>query len=282
MRVIEVPSQMREIVLSERHSGKKVGFVPTMGYFHDGHLELMRRARAECEIVVVSIFVNPTQFGPAEDFEAYPRDFERDCSMAEKEGVDYIFHPNREAMYPHGFQTYVEVQELSKVMCGASRPGHFRGVATVCAKLFNIIPANRAYFGQKDAQQLLIIKRMVEDLNFPIEIVGVPTVREKDGLAMSSRNTYLSEEERKQATVLYQSLERARKLIESGERNSSVIAGEMEKVISSAPLVRLEYISICDNIYLRELEKLKGEILIGVAARVGKARLIDNVVINVQ
>ncbi|MDD5748751.1 MAG: pantoate--beta-alanine ligase [Actinomycetota bacterium] len=281
MKVITEIPRMREIVEGLKREGRFVGLVPTMGYFHEGHLELMRRARSECDVVVVSLFVNPTQFGAGEDFDIYPRDLKRDCSMVESEGVDYLFYPSVEEMYPEGFQTYVEVEELSKVMCGVSRHGHFRGVATVVAKLFNIIPADRAYFGQKDAQQLVIIKRMAEDLNFNVEIIPVETVREPDGVAMSSRNAYLNSEERKQAVVLYRSLEKAREIIEKGERRSRLIREEMKKIIKEAPLVTLEYIVICDNIFLRELDIINGEVLIAIAARVGKARLIDNIVVDV-
>ncbi|MBK5092356.1 MAG: pantoate--beta-alanine ligase [Actinobacteria bacterium] len=282
METVRDMDRMRGLVERARAAGRVVGLVPTMGFFHEGHLELMRRARAECDVVVVSLFVNPTQFGPAEDYDAYPRDFERDGALAEEVGVDYLFSPGAEQMYPEGFQTSVSVEEISKVMCGAIRPGHFDGVAAVVAKLFNIIPAHKAYFGQKDAQQLVIIKRMAEDLNFPLEMVAVPTVREEDGLAMSSRNSYLSQEERRAATVLYRSLETAASLIESGARNAEVIRGDMEKVISTEALVNLEYIVICDNIYLQPLPELSGEVLVALAARVGVARLIDSMVFDVE
>ena len=282
METVRDMDRMRGLVERARAAGRVVGLVPTMGFFHEGHLELMRRARAECDVVVVSLFVNPTQFGPAEDYDAYPRDFARDGALAEEVGVDYLFSPGAEQMYPEGFQTSVSVEEISKVMCGAIRPGHFDGVAAVVAKLFNIIPAHKAYFGQKDAQQLVIIKRMAEDLNFPLEMVAVPTVREEDGLAMSSRNSYLSQEERRAATVLYRSLETAASLIESGARNAEVIRGDMEKVISTEALVNLEYIVICDNIYLQPLPELSGEVLVALAARVGVARLIDSMVFDVE
>lgn len=282
MEVVKEIDSVREIVGRARAAGRLVGLVPTMGFFHDGHLELMRRARAECDVVVVTLFVNPTQFGPAEDYDAYPRDFERDSALAEAVGVDYLFSPGVEQMYPEWFQTSVSVAEVSKVMCGAGRPGHFDGVATVVAKLFNIIPAHKAYFGQKDAQQLLIIKRMAKDLDFPIEIVTVPTVREEDGLAMSSRNCYLSPKERIAATALYRSLEAAASLIEAGEKSAGVVREEMEKVIFTEPIVNLEYIAICDNIHFKPLSELSGEVLVALAARVGKARLIDNMVFNME
>ena len=282
MEVVRDIEGMRDLVERTRAAGRLVGLVPTMGFFHEGHLELMRRARTECGVVVVTLFVNPTQFGPSEDYDAYPRDFERDSALAEAVGVDYLFSPEAGEMYPEGFQTTVSVKELSEVMCGEDRPGHFDGVATVVAKLFNIIPAHRAYFGQKDAQQLLVIRRMARDLNFPIEIIAVPTVREEDGLAMSSRNSYLSPEERLAATVLYRSLEAAASLIESGENSTGVIREEMEQVISTEPLVNLEYVTICDNIYLQPLSELSGEVLLALAARVGRARLIDNIVFDVE
>jgi len=282
VRVVKAASVMREIVQEAHAEGRTVGLVPTMGFFHQGHLELMRRARRECDVVVVTLFVNPTQFTPGEDYQDYPRDFGRDSSMAEREGVDFIFAPEVGEMYPEGSRTAVEVTELSNVMCGALRRGHFRGVTTVVAKLFNIVGADRAYFGQKDAQQLVIIRRMAGDLNFPQEIIAVPTVREEDGLAMSSRNTYLEPEERRAATVLYRSLEAARLMIETGERNAETIRGAMEAVLSHEPLANLEYIAICDNIYLEPLENLYGEVLIALAARIGKARLIDNMALNLE
>jgi pantoate--beta-alanine ligase len=282
MEIIKKKSEMRRIVDDAKARGERVGLVPTMGFFHEGHLALMRRARSECDVVVVSLFVNPTQFGPGEDLEAYPRDFERDRALADDVGVDYIFAPEVEEMYPAGTATSVEVEELSKVMCGRSRPGHFRGVATVVAKLFNIVPAQKAYFGQKDAQQLVIIRKMAADLDFGVEVISVPTVRESDGVAMSSRNTYLEPDERAEAVALYRSLEAARTLVEEGERRAETVASAMEEVISTFPLVNLEYIFICDNIFLRPLEELAGEVLVAVAARIGRARLIDNMLLTVE
>ena len=282
MEVIKKKDKMRGLVDEAKARGETVGLVPTMGFFHEGHLELMRRARAECDVVVVTLFVNPTQFGPGEDLDAYPRDFERDRALAESVGVDYIFAPEVEEMYPEGTATFVEVEELHRVMCGRTRPGHFRGVATIVSKLFNIVPAHRAYFGQKDAQQLVIIRKMAADLDFPIEIIPVPTVRESDGVAMSSRNTYLEPEEREQAIALHRSLEAARLLVEQGQRQAGKIRSAMENLISTFPLVNLEYISICDNIFLRPLEELSGEVLVAVAARIGRARLIDNMVLKIE
>jgi pantoate--beta-alanine ligase len=282
MKVINKKDEIRGIALDARAGGRAVGLVPTMGFFHEGHLQLMRSARAECDVVVVTLFVNPTQFGAGEDLESYPRDFDRDRALAEAEGVDYLFAPAVEEMYPEGTSTSVEVEGLSAVMCGCSRPDHFRGVATVVAKLFNIVPAARAYFGQKDAQQLVVVRRMAADLDFDIEIVPVPTVREQDGLAMSSRNMYLLPEERGQAVALFRSLEEARRLVESGERRAGAVSEAMQAVLSAYPLVDLEYISICDNIFLRPLEELSGEVLVAVAARLGRARLIDNVLLDIE
>ena len=282
MEVVKEKARIREIVEEARAAGRIVGLVPTMGYFHEGHLELMRRARAECDLVVVSLFVNPTQFGPGEDLQAYPRDFDRDRSMAESVGLDYIFNPEPSEMYPQGFSTHVEVEGLSDILCGAIRPGHFRGVATVVAKLFNIVPAQRVYFGQKDAQQLAVIKRMAADLDFALEVVAVPTVREEDGLAMSSRNIYLTGRDRDDALVLARALRTAAGMIEAGERDVSEISEAMQGVFDALPSVNLEYIAICDTIYLQPLEELHGEVLIAVAARVGKARLIDNMVFEVE
>jgi pantoate--beta-alanine ligase len=282
VEVVKEKARIREIVEEARAAGRIVGLVPTMGYFHEGHLELMRRARAECDLVVVSLFVNPTQFGPGEDLQAYPRDFDRDRGMAESVGLDYIFNPEPSEMYPQGFSTHVEVEGLSDILCGAIRPGHFRGVATVVAKLFNIVPAQRVYFGQKDAQQLAVIKRMAADLDFALEVVAVPTVREEDGLAMSSRNIYLTGRDRDDALVLARALRTAAGMIEAGERDVSEISEAMQGVFDALPSVNLEYIAICDNIYLQPLEELHGEVLIAVAARVGKARLIDNMVFEVE
>jgi pantoate--beta-alanine ligase len=282
MEVIREKTRMRAVVEDAKAAGKIVGLVPTMGYFHEGHLELMRRAASECDLVVVSLFVNPTQFGPGEDLEAYPRDFKRDGEMAAGVGVDYIFAPEPSEMYPEGFCTHVEVEGLSEVMCGRERPGHFRGVATVVSKLFNIVPAQKAYFGAKDAQQLAVLRRMAADLDNAIEIIAVPTVREPDGLAMSSRNTYLDAEERDTALALHLALQKASSLIESGERSATAVIAAIEDVFAAFPGANLEYIAICDNIYLRPLDELKGQVLVALAARVGRARLIDNMVFELD
>jgi len=280
MEVITEKARMRLLVDRAKAAGRTVGLVPTMGFFHQGHLELMRRARADCDLVVVSLFVNPTQFTPGEDFADYPRDFERDKGMAEEVGVDFIFAPDPEEMYPEGFSTRVEVEGLSDLMCGLQRPGHFSGVATVVSKLFNIVPAQKAYFGQKDAQQLAVLRRTAQDLDFGVEIIAVPTVREPDGLAMSSRNTYLSPSDRQNALVLSRALEEAAGLIEEGETSADVVARAIEDVFEAFPAVNLEYIAICDNIFLHPLDEMKGQVLIALAARVGKARLIDNMVFD--
>jgi pantoate--beta-alanine ligase len=281
LKVIRTKEEMRRAVRRAQAEDRTVGLVPTMGFFHEGHLELMRRA-SECDVVVVSLFVNPTQFGEGEDFTDYPRDFDRDCAMAESVGVDYVFAPEPSEMYPEGFTTRVVVEKMSDLMCGAFRPGHFIGVATVVAKLFNIMPADRAYFGQKDAQQLAVIRAMARDLDFDIEIVGVPTVREEDGLAMSSRNTYLEADERAAATVLHRALDRASELAEKGERDPEELRRAVVDTIGAEPLARLEYVDICDNIYLRPTADLKGEILIALAVRIGRARLIDNVILRIE
>ncbi|HXF51082.1 MAG TPA: pantoate--beta-alanine ligase [Dehalococcoidia bacterium] len=252
-----------------------VGAVPTMGYLHDGHLALVRRARAENDHVVVSIFVNPTQFGPNEDYARYPRDPERDLAMLRAEGVDVVFMPSVEEMYPEGFATYVNVERLTERLEGAHRPGHFRGVTTVVTKLFNVLQAHRAYFGQKDAQQLIVIRRMTRDLAFPVEIVDVPTVREPDGLAMSSRNVYLSPDERRAATVLFRALERARELWGAGVRDGSRLRAAMREVVESEPLARADYVSVADPETLEELNTIEGRALASLAVRLGSTRLID-------
>ena len=264
-----------------RAQGKSVGLVPTMGCFHEGHISLMRTARDECDYVVVSLFVNPTQFGPGEDFEDYPRDLARDSRMAEEAGVDCIFHPRAEEMYPQPYLTYVNVEDITGTLCGANREGHFRGVTTVVAKLFNIVPAHRAYFGLKDAQQALVIRKMVEDLDFDMEIVVCPTVREKDCLAMSSRNMYLEPEEREAATVLYRSLQLAGSMVSEGERDAGRVLQEMKRLYADEPLVEPEYIEAVDYRLLEPVQRLEGEVLIAVAARVGKARLIDNILLDI-
>jgi pantoate--beta-alanine ligase len=269
---------MKKLSKEALEKGKTIGFVPTMGYLHEGHLSLVRKAREENEIVVVSIFVNPTQFGPNEDFNRYPRDLERDLRLLEPIGVDYVFHPSTEEMYPKNYSVYVDEVELSKYLCGAKRPGHFRGVCTVVTKLFNIVKPTRAYFGQKDAQQFRILRRMVENLNLDVEMIEMPIVRESDGLAMSSRNVYLSEEERKEATRLYKSLLRAKELIDHGEMDVKTIKEEMLHVLNH-PLLKIDYVEIVDEETLLPLEKIDRRVIIALAVFVGKARLIDNMIL---
>lgn len=252
------------------------GFVPTMGYLHAGHLSLARRARAENDRVAVSIFVNPTQFGPSEDLAAYPRDLERDLKLLEPASVDLIFHPTPEVMYPPHFQTYVTVEQVTQTLEGAARPGHFRGVATVVAKLFNIVQAERAYFGQKDAQQVTVIQRMIADLAIPTQIVVCPTIREPDGLAMSSRNTYLDPAQRRAATVLYRALSAAKAQFERGERSADLLRKSMRDTLQGESLAQIEYVSAADPTTLIELECVENGVLLSMAVRVGKTRLIDN------
>jgi len=280
MRLVHTVSEMKKLSNEDLKSGKKIGFVPTMGYLHKGHLSLVEAARKENDIVVVSIFVNPTQFGPNEDYSRYPRDLERDLRLLEPFGVDYVFVPSVEEMYPPFYSVYVEETELSKYLCGASRPGHFRGVCTVVAKLFNIVKPTRAYFGQKDAQQFRVLRRMVENLNMDVEMIEMPIVREEDGLAMSSRNVYLNEDERKEATRLYKSLLRAKELIDSGERDVQKIKQEMFRVLEH-PLLRIDYVEIVDEKTLRPVDKIESKIIIALAVFVGKARLIDNIIFDV-
>ena len=276
MKVVETIADLKRL----RHKlPEPVGFVPTMGYLHEGHLVLVRRARAENSSVVVSIFVNPTQFGPHEDFDKYPRDPKRDLAMLEKEGVDLVFMPSVAEMYPPQFDSWVEAGKVTERLEGATRPGHFRGVTTVVAKLFNIVQPDKAYFGQKDAQQLAVIKKMVADLNMNLEVVAVPTVREPDGLAMSSRNIYLNPEERKAAVVLYQALSLAQKLWSQGVKDAQTIRQQMTDLIQKQPLADIDYISIADAETLDELDTVRPPALVSLAVRIGKTRLIDNVVL---
>jgi pantoate--beta-alanine ligase len=257
-----------------------VGLVPTMGYLHEGHLSLIRRAREECDHIVVSIFVNPTQFGPGEDLSRYPRDLERDLSLIEPLGTDLVWMPTTEIMYPNGYQTWVEVEAMTRPLEGAMRPGHFRGVTTVVAKLFNGVQPHKAYFGQKDAQQAAVIRQMTRDLNFPVEIVVCPIIREPDGLAMSSRNVYLDPEQRKAATVLYRSLSAAKEAYERGERDAEKIRGKMKEVLAGEPLAQVQYVSCADYDTLEELDTVKGKALLSMAVFIGKTRLIDNFVLG--
>ena len=277
MKVIETIDGMRA-ERSRIHGS--VGFVPTMGYLHEGHMELVRRARAENISVIVSIFVNPSQFGPQEDFASYPRDTERDLSLLEKEGVSLVFMPAAGEMYPEGFSTWVDVEKVSAELEGEARPGHFRGVSTVVCKLFNIVQPHRAYFGQKDAQQLVVIKKMASDLDMDLEIVAVPTVREPDGLAMSSRNTYLTREERQAAAVLWKALCLARGQWSGGERDAAVLRREMISLIEREPFANIDYVSVADPETLQELDTIGDRALVSLAVRIGKTRLIDNTVLE--
>ncbi len=276
MQVINTIAEMRQIRKGMRG---KVGFVPTMGYLHEGHISLVRRAKDENKIVAVSIFVNPTQFGPKEDFKSYPRDTERDLAMLEPL-TDIIFLPSDEEMYPAGYDTWVEVKSITEVLEGAARPGHFRGVSTVVNKLFNIIEPTRAYFGQKDAQQVAVIEKMVKDLNMKLEVVACPTIREPDGLAMSSRNSYLSPEQRRASPVLYRALLLAKERAGQGEWDAGVIRREMSKLIQQEPLANIEYISVADNETLKEIHRIKLPALVSLAVKFGRTRLIDNIVLE--
>ena len=277
---MKVVTTLEELWEARARLPEPVGFVPTMGYLHDGHLSLVRCAKRDNRSVAVSIFVNPTQFGPNEDLESYPRDLDRDLSLLEAEGVDLVWTPTAEVMYPPGFQTWVEVEKITKLLEGKYRPGHFRGVTTVVAKLFNGVQPQRAYFGQKDAQQARVIQQMVRDLNYPIEIVVCPIRREPDGLAMSSRNTYLNPEERKAATVLYRALTAAKKAFEQGERDADALRKIMEDTINAEPLARLQYVSCADPDTLEELHGKIDKALLSMAVFVGKTRLIDNMLVG--
>lgn len=276
MEILRTVEAVRQWVGAQRKQGRTIHFVPTMGYFHEGHLSLMRRARADGGAVIVSIFVNPLQFGPNEDLAQYPRDFERDCQLAESVGVEAIFAPEVAAMYPEGFQTEVRVSELSKPLCGKSRPGHFEGVATVVLKLFHILMPDRAYFGMKDYQQLRIIQQMVRDLHLPVEIVPCPIVREPDGLAMSSRNVYLSPDARAAAVVLYRSLQWAQAQYAAGERDAIKLRTGVYEQIAAEPLARIDYVEVVDAETLQPIERIERPALVALAVFFGRARLIDN------
>jgi len=278
--VLESIKDMKELSGKYLKEGKTIGFVPTMGFLHEGHLSLVKRARKENDIVVVSIFVNPIQFGPNEDYESYPRDLDRDLKLLKGLNVDVVFHPSVEEMYPRDFSTYVEETKLSKYLCGKSRPGHFKGVCTVVLKLFNIVRPTKAYFGQKDAQQFRVIRRMIRDLNIDVELVECPIVREPDGLAMSSRNIYLSENERSQALALYKSLKLAEDIIKKGEKNVKVIKNAMKEVLSKYDKVKIDYVEVVNEETLEPVEYIEGKVIVAVACWVGKARLIDNIIIQ--
>lgn len=276
MQIIKTIDELRPIVKGWKKEGLSVGLVPTMGYLHDGHKSLIVRAASENDRVVVSDFVNPTQFGVGEDLDSYPRDIERDAAVCEEAGADVIFHPEPEEMYFSDSCTFVDMDKLTKGLCGKTRPTHFRGVCTVVSKLFLIVAPDKAYFGQKDAQQLAVIRRMVRDLNFDIEIVGCPIVREKDGLAMSSRNTYLSKEEREAALILHKSLMLGKKMMEQGEQDASKIKAAIVQNIETEPLARIDYVEIVDAETLENVSVIKGSVLTAMAVYIGRTRLIDN------
>ncbi len=277
MNTLTTLSDLRTARLSLKGT---VGLVPTMGFLHEGHLSLIRKAKEECSHVIVTIFVNPTQFGPSEDLSKYPRDLERDLNLISPLGVDIVWNPTAEVMYPTGYQTWVEVEAMTQPLEGSMRPGHFKGVTTVVAKLFNATQPDKAYFGQKDAQQAAVIRQMVRDLSFPLEVVVCPTTREVDGLAMSSRNKYLSEAERKAAVVLFQSLGEAKALYEAGERDGEKIRGKMKEVLAAEPLAQMQYVSCADYDTLEELNEIKGKALLSMAVFLGKTRLIDNFILG--
>jgi pantoate--beta-alanine ligase len=279
VKVIPTVEQMQERAESLRQGGRRIACVPTMGFLHDGHLSLMRLARRRADVLVVSVFVNPAQFGPEEDFETYPRNLERDLELCAKEDVDIVFTPKTGALYPNGYQSYVKLQHLPHHLCGLSRPVFFTGVATVVTKLLNIVRPHIAVFGEKDYQQLLVIRRMVQDLNFNTEIIGAPIVREKDGLAMSSRNAYLTPDQRPAALTLYRSLLQARKRIETGERDAARILKEVRDLITAQPETHIDYLSICDPETLIDVERIDRPALMALAVKVGKTRLIDNTIL---
>ncbi len=281
MEIAETIESVRALVRAACSEGKKVGLVPTMGALHVGHVSLVKAAVKDCDFVVVSVFVNPTQFGPGEDFEKYPRPLEADLEICKKAGVDVVFAPTPKQMYPAENLTWVNVDKLTEPLCGRLRPEHFRGVTTVCAKLFNIVTPNVAYFGQKDAQQAIVIKRMVANLNMPLEIVICPTIREPDGLAVSSRNQYLTEQQKKDATNIYKSLQKCQAMIDEGVKDTGRIIVEMRKILQQVSSIEIEYISIVNAETLEDIEKVAGKVLAAIAVKIDTARLIDNILVDV-
>lgn len=280
MKVVGTIKEVRELVKEWKKNGETVGFVPTMGYLHEGHGSLITKARENNDKVVVSIFVNPMQFGPTEDLDSYPRDLEKDSKFCESLGADLIFHPEPEEMYHEDFSSYVDMSVLTKELCGLSRPVHFRGVCTVVTKLFNIVQPDNAYFGQKDAQQLAIIKHMVQDLNMDINVVGCPIVREEDGLAKSSRNTYLSPEERKAALILSKTVKLAKELIDAGEKDADVVVAKMKENIETEPMAKIDYVKAVNGLTMQQQKEIKAPMLIAMAVYIGKTRLIDNMILD--
>ncbi len=281
MNILTTIDEVRTQIKAWKKEGLSIGFVPTMGFLHEGHMSLMKQARMENDKVVASIFVNPMQFGPTEDLEAYPRDLERDAAMCEEVGVDLIFHPEPSEMYKDGFCSFVDMTGVTDALCGKSRPVHFRGVCTVVSKLFHIVTPDRAYFGQKDAQQVAVIQRMVTDLNMDVEIIPCPIVREEDGLAKSSRNTYLSAEERKAALILSQAIFMGQKMVTDGERDGKVLAKAIADKIASEPMARIDYVEVVDALTMQAVDTLEGTVLTAVAVYIGKTRLIDNFMITI-
>lgn len=280
MKVVGTIKEVRTLVKEWKKNGESVGFVPTMGYLHEGHGSLITKARENNDKVVVSIFVNPLQFGPSEDLESYPRDLEKDSKFCESLGADLIFHPEPEEMYHEDFSSYVDMSVLTEELCGLSRPVHFRGVCTVVSKLFNIVQPDNAYFGEKDAQQLAIIKHMVQDLNMDVNVVGCPIVREEDGLAKSSRNTYLSTEERQAALILSKTIELAKKLIAEGEKDADVVVAKMKANIETEPMAKIDYVKAVNGLTMQQQKEIKAPMLIAMAVYIGKTRLIDNTIIS--
>ena len=280
MKVVGTIKEVRELVKEWKKNGEIAGFVPTMGYLHEGHGSLIIKARENNDKVVVSIFVNPMQFGPTEDLDSYPRDLEKDSKFCESLGADLIFHPEPEEMYHDGFSSYVDMSVLTEELCGLSRPVHFRGVCTVVTKLFNIVKPDNAYFGQKDAQQLAIIKHMVQDLNMDINVVGCPIVREEDGLAKSSRNTYLSQEERKAALILSKTVKLAKELIDAGEKDADVVVAKMKENIETEPMAKIDYVKAVNGLTMQQQKEIKAPMLIAMAVYIGKTRLIDNLILD--
>ena len=280
MEIITTVAEMKARVAAWKAEGLTIGLTPTMGALHEGHISLMEAARSACDRVVTSVFVNPLQFGPDEDYDNYPRDLERDAGIAESKGVDVIFHPSVEEMYPENYNTYVVMETLTDTLCGASRPGHFRGVCTVVNKLFNIVQPDKAFFGQKDAQQLAIIMRMVSDLNMNLEVVGCPIVREADGLAKSSRNTYLSEEERKAAVILHKGLVKGEEMVSAGEKDVKKVLDAITEIIESEPLARIDYVEAVYFDNIETIDTIEGSVLVAVAVYIGKTRLIDNFIVG--
>ena len=282
MKIARTIESVRRLVKAARSKGKKIGFVPTMGALHIGHISLIEKAVRSCDFVVVSIFVNPAQFGPGEDFKKYPRPLEADLKICKKAGANVVFAPTTEQMYPRQNLTWVNVEKLTEQLCGRFRPGHFRGVATVCTKLFNIVEPDIAFFGQKDGQQAIVIKQMVADLNMPLKIVVCPTVRQPDGLAVSSRNQYLTDEQKKDAAYIYKSLQKAREMIDAGITDCNAIISRMRTILNQAPSAKIEYVSIVDAETVQSADRIAGKVLVAVAVRIGSTRLIDNILVDVS